>query len=208
MNCADFEILLADYTDGTLDAVRRQELEAHRDACPACAELARDVAGALAFMERVAEPEVPAELLTRIAFEIPTPSPGQGKRTGVLSGIARWFQPVLQPKFAMGMAMTILSFSLLGRFAGIEVRQLRPADLHPVAVWTAFEQRAAGLWERGVKYYEGLKVVYDVQNRLRELREDEEGANKADAQGQQQKTPGAPATPADKKNVSNGKATK
>ena len=55
MKCADFEILLCDYMDGTLDQSRRSELEAHQRECAACAELARDVAGAVAFIERVPE---------------------------------------------------------------------------------------------------------------------------------------------------------
>ena len=56
MNCADVEILLADYVDGTLDVSHKSEeksaLEAHLAGCAACAELARDSAGAVAFMER------------------------------------------------------------------------------------------------------------------------------------------------------------
>jgi hypothetical protein len=66
------------------------------------------------------------------------------------------------------MAMTVLSFAMLGRFAGIEVRQLRPADLHPVKVWVSIEDRAIQTWERTVKYYDSLRVVYEIQTRFRE----------------------------------------
>ena len=83
MNCADFEILLCDYMDGTLEQSRRSELEAHQRECAACAELARDVAGAVAFMERVPEVEPPHELLAKIAFQIPSES---GSRRGVRAG--------------------------------------------------------------------------------------------------------------------------
>ena len=175
MTCAEFEILLCDYLDGTLDAGRKESLEAHRDTCAVCQELSRDVTGALSFMERAAEVTVPPELLTKIAFEIPTGRAQRpGQREGIFSSIRRFFQPVLQPKFAMGMAMTILSFSLLGRFAGIEVRQLKPSDLSPKAVWAAVDDRAHKGWERVVKYYEGLKVVYEVQSRLKEWTEEED----------------------------------
>lgn len=76
----------------------------------------------------------------------------------------------------MGMAMTILSFAMLGRFAGIEARQLRAADLSPVKVWEASEDRAHRAWNRAVKYYQSLRVVYEVQSVLRELTETEEEA--------------------------------
>jgi hypothetical protein len=182
MTCAEFEIQLCDYLDGTLGAGERQALEAHRDQCAGCRQFALDVAGAMAFIERAADVEPPPELLTRIAFEIPTGHAHSAKRPGLLSLVAGWFRPVLQPKFAMGMAMTILSFSLLGRFAGIEPTQLKPADLHPRVVWAAAEDRLHQTWDRVVRYYEGLKVVYEVQTRLKELREQEDERVKAETQ--------------------------
>ena len=54
MNCADVEILLADYVDGTLRPEEKSALEAHLTGCAACAELARDSAQAVEFMARAA----------------------------------------------------------------------------------------------------------------------------------------------------------
>jgi anti-sigma factor RsiW len=171
MTCADFEVLLADYVDGTLDAARRTELEAHQRQCSACAEFARDVAGAVAFLERVPEVEPPPELLAKIAFEIPAENTTvKGLRTWMMG----WLQPLIQPRFAMGMAMTILSFSMLGRFSGIEVRQLKPSDLQPAKVWAAVDDRANRAWGRAVKYYENLRLVYEVQTRLQEWSDQDE----------------------------------
>lgn len=194
MTCAEFEILLCDYLDGTLDGPRRRELEEHQAQCAACAELARDVTGAVGFMERVADVEPPPELLTRITFEIP--SGGGAVRKGFRAWLTGWIQPLLQPKFAMGMAMTILSFSMLGRLAGIEVRQLKPQDLHPANVWAAVDNRVHRTWERAVKYYENLRLVYEVQARLQEwTRQEEEDrkgrpAEESPAPRQEQKTEG------------------
>lgn len=65
--------------------------------------------------------------------------------------------------------MTILSFAMLGRFAGIEARQLRPGDLQPAKVWEAAEDQANRALTRAVKYYDSLKIVYILQSRLREI---------------------------------------
>jgi anti-sigma factor RsiW len=54
MNCADFEILLCDYLDGTLAEERRHEIERHMETCASCAALAVDVRSALGLMERAA----------------------------------------------------------------------------------------------------------------------------------------------------------
>src|SRR5262249_11694492 len=85
----------------------------------------------------------------------------------------KWFEPVLQPRFAMGMAMTMLSFAMLFKFANIPERSLKPSDLDPVKVWAAAEDKVVRWWERGVKYYENLRVVYEIQTRLRDWTQEE-----------------------------------
>jgi anti-sigma factor RsiW len=169
MTCADLETLLTDYVDGTLRAEERSAVESHLAECASCSALARDAAGAVAFMERASTVEAPPELLTRLLFEIangPSHSvikPSWGRRL-----MGKWLAPVLQPRWAMSMAMTVLSFAMLQRLTGIEVRQLRPSDLDPVKVWVAVDDRAHRVWERTVKYYESMRVVFEIQNRLRE----------------------------------------
>ena len=175
MNCQEFEILLCDYVDGTLHGEQKSRLEEHRLECADCAALTEDVLGAVGFMERAAEATPPPELVTRILFQVPTDrAPDPAERKSWRQTIAGWFQPILQPRFAMGMAMTILSFSMLGQFAGVSIRQLKPADLDPVKVWATLEDQTHRAWERGVKYYENLRLVYEIQSRLKEWSDEEE----------------------------------
>jgi anti-sigma factor RsiW len=184
MNCADIEILLADYVDGTLAADEKSALESHLSTCEACKELAGDVAGAVAFMERASDVTAPPELVTRILFEISSgPSHTVVKpswfRRIFGNRIGGYMEPILQPRYAMGMAFTLLSFAMLGRFAGIEVRHLTPADLDPVKIWTATEDRAARTWQRAVKYYQSLRLVYEIESRVKEWSDDgNDAANK------------------------------
>jgi anti-sigma factor RsiW len=179
MKCADLEILLCDYVDGTLDAAAKATVERHLADCPSCAELARDAAAAVGFLARVEEIEPPAELVTRILFQIPNRRQSGERRRGIREWLANTFEPILQPRLAMGMAMTVLSFAMLGRFAGIQPRQLTAADLNPVKVWATLDDRAHRTWERAVKYYENLRFVYEIQTRLKELTEQEDVERKA-----------------------------
>lgn len=162
MNCAEAELLICDYA--TLSSAERFELERHLGECPTCAELAHDSAAALTFIESAAEVEPPPELITRILFDAPWTKPHKSK-------VRHWAAEVLggflQPKFAMSMAMTILSLAMLARFV-MPVRQLRPADLRPAQVWAGIEDRAVRTWARTVKFYENLKVVYQIQTTLKE----------------------------------------
>lgn len=178
MNCADVEIQLADYLDGTLAADQKSTLESHLSSCAACEELARDAAGAVAFMERASDVAAPPELVTRILFEISSGPSHLAVKPSWMRRIfgnrlgGKYMEPILQPRYAMGMAFTLLSFAMLGRFAGIEVRHLTPSDLDPVKIWTAAEDRASRTWQRGVKYYESLRLVYEIESRVKEWSDD------------------------------------
>ena len=197
MNCADLETLLCDYVDGTLSPEQKAGVEQHLAQCAACAEMARDAAAAVAFVERAADVEPPPELITRILFELPiVRRKAEERREGLLGRLARLVEPVLQPRFAMGMAMTILSFSMLGRFAGINVRQLELSDLDPVKVWEAVDDRAHRAYTRAVKFYESLRLVYEVRSRLRDLTAQEDQAEQEEtapeSPSKEDATPGAP----------------
>ena len=171
MRCADIEVQICDYVDGTVSPARKAEVERHLGQCPACAALARDSAAALAFMERTAEVEPPPELITRILFNAPW-GKGTARRSGVRRWIASVLSPVLQPRIVMGMAMTILSMSLVAKYAS-PVR-FRATDLQPAKVWAGLEDRASRAWERTVKFYENLKFVYQIQTTLREWQQQDE----------------------------------
>lgn len=168
LHCLQIDELLCDYVDGALDGAQKAAFEAHTAQCPACQELVADVAGAVHFMERAAVVEPPKELVTRILYHTPKQAP-------LLEALAkqdwlkRWLAPLLQPRFAMGMAMTILSFSMLGKFV-TPVRQLKPSDLDPVKVWRTVDDSAHRAWDRFVKYYDNLKLVYEVQTAIDDIK--------------------------------------
>jgi len=97
------------------------------------------------------------------------------------TGARNWFRkvlhPILQPRFAMGMAMTILSFAIMARWVA-PTRQLRPADMSPVQVWAGLEDRVYRGWQRTVKFYESLKVVYQIQSKLHDWQQQQEEEQK------------------------------
>ncbi len=165
VTCTEFEILLADWLDAALAPDRNAEVEGHAAGCPACAELARDAAGAVALIERAMAVEPPSALVNRILFEATS---GFSRVETRPSWFVRWLGPILQPRFSMGIAMTALSLVMMGRYTGIEARQLKPSDLNPAMIFPAMEDRALRVWNRTVKEYENLRLVYDVQSRLQE----------------------------------------
>ena len=89
MTCADLEIALCDYLDGTLAPAGKAEVEHHLSACAACGELARDAGAALGFIERVPEIEPPPELVTRM-YGIPALGGGRAPAGHWSSAGWRW----------------------------------------------------------------------------------------------------------------------
>jgi Putative zinc-finger len=190
MNCAEFEVLLADYLDNTLSAPERAALQQHASSCAGCRELMNDASGALGFLQRAEEVAMPPELVTRIAYLAPAGRIRDPfERQGFFSRlIGRWLQPVLQPRLVMGMAMTILSFAMLERCTGVRVQQIQAADLNPVRIWGGVEDRAIRLKDRAVKYYENLRWVYEIEVRLRSLQQENETAPEQARQSGEGKT--------------------
>ena len=175
MNCADIELLICEYVDGALGADDKAAVEAHLAQCPECAELAEESAAAVKFMGRAAAVEPPPQLITRILFDAPW------RQNGSTSGARRWLDrflgPVLQPRIVMGMAMTVLSFSVLFT----SMKPFKPTDFEPTKVWAQFEDRASRAWARTVKYYDNLKVVYQIQTMLHEWQQEDEEAQRQKA---------------------------
>ena len=170
MHCAEFESIICDYVDGTLSPAQRATFDSHLAGCAECRLLVEEQRSLLSFLEGVPEVEAPPELITRLIQDSPARKVAaeRVKRGWFRRLIGPLIDPILQPRFAMGMAMTILSFSMLGKFAA-PVKQLKPSDLDPVKVWSAVEDKAHRTWERGVKYYENLRLVWEVRNRLAEV---------------------------------------
>lgn len=183
MNCAEFEILLADYADGTLEPSGRAALEQHASACAGCRELLQDVMGAIAFLRRADDVTPPSELITRIAYQAPIGRTRQPfEKQGLFSRLAsKWVQPILQPRLVMGMAMTVLSFAMLERCTGVRVQHIQAADLSPVRIWGGVEDKALRVRDRGVKYYENIRLVYEIETRLKSLKDQQEALEAQEA---------------------------
>lgn len=187
MHCAEFDLIVCDYVDGTLSSAGRSACDQHLAGCAGCREAVAEQRALLSFLEGVPEVEPPQELITRLVQDSPLHKQAEkrAKRGWFRRLIAPLIDPILQPRVAMGMAMTILSFSMLGKFAA-PVKQLKPSDLDPVKVWSAMEDKAHRTWERGVKYYDNLRLVWEVRSRLAEIEKSE--TEHGGAQGQSGKT--------------------
>jgi hypothetical protein len=210
INCAEFEVLLADSIDGTLAApgreAERNAFAQHLESCAACAAMAEEVQCAVAFMERAAEPEPPMELVGKILHATNSGWELKLRGAGVRGWINRVFAPVLQPRIVMGAMLTLMSLTMLTRCAGGSKSTLTAADLDPVRIWTSLDTRGHRLWDRAVKGYESLRVVYEIRNQIDDWNKQQAANEEANAAANAdiRKLPAAGEKPADGKNTSAG----
>jgi hypothetical protein len=110
---------------------------------------------------------------------------------GVSGWINRTFAPVLRPRVVMGMVLTLVSATMLTRCA--PNKTLTAADLDPVRLWTSLDDRTHRIWDRAVKSYESMRLVYEVKNQINEWseqqRQEDEAAADAQANKRQLKQP-------------------
>jgi hypothetical protein len=181
LRCLDVEPLLADYIDETLTSSERAAVEQHLATCPGCKEFAAELAQVTQFVAKAPPVEPPADLVTRIIFETQSGRHGTFSRGNWLQRALRpLVQPFLQPRLAMGMALTILSFSMVARLAGIQVTEIKASDLEPSRVWMEIENRTLRGWDAVVKKYENFKLVIEIQQRLNEMTSEPEAGKPTD----------------------------
>jgi hypothetical protein len=78
---------------------------------------------------------------------------------------------LMQPRFAMTAAMAFFSVALTMNLSGVRLDQFHASDLRPTNVKREFYDVNA----RAVRYYEGLRVVYELESRVHDLQRASEG---------------------------------
>jgi hypothetical protein len=85
----------------------------------------------------------------------------------------------------MSFAMAFFSIALLLNVSGVPLRDVASIELGPASVVRAYEQ-ATGRLER---YYENIRIVYEIQSRVQELRQSATEPQAAPAGGEGQPLP-------------------
>jgi hypothetical protein len=132
MTCADFENLLTDYADGTLDRRVAAEVEQHRQKCPHCQLLFQEVARLVDDLQGFPEFEPPERLLVSILEKT---SGIQQRHSFWQAIVAPTFRPFLTQRFAAATALMFVTLcmtvSLLGPgFSGINASDFRPSVMY------------------------------------------------------------------------------
>src|SRR5271166_2809326 len=175
MQCVEVEALLADAIDGTLHGATLAAFEAHRDSCPACRTTVEEASRGMHWLKGLDEVEPPRHLvhniLTQTIGQVPEPRPvlapkGESWLERLKGKLSPMFAPVVTPRFAMSFGMAFFSITMLLSIAGFHVADLRHVDLSAKGITKAYYSTQT----RVVRYYENIRLVYEIETRVRDLR--------------------------------------
>jgi hypothetical protein len=175
MQCVEIEALLADALDGTLHGSALAAFESHRDSCPACRTLVEEAGRGMHWLKGLDEVEPPRNLVHNILAgtigQIPEPRPveapkGESWLERLKGKLSPMFAPVVTPRFAMSFGMAFFSITMLLSIAGFRVADLRHVDLSAKGITRTYYSTQA----RVVRYYENIRLVYEIETRVRDLR--------------------------------------
>ena len=91
----------------------------------------------------------------------------------------------------MTAAMAFFSIALTLNLTGVRLTQIRLSDLRPTAVRSFMERQLNMASVPIIRYYDHLRLVYEVQSRMRELRGDAEETPQQGDQGNQSQPSGS-----------------
>ena len=197
--CGLWETLLADALDGLLRPEDEATFSSHMAVCPSCTALFEEARRGREWLEFLSpEPEVPEGLLDKILAQtgpghtseyklatagnvVPMAIPAW-QRPGMMGRIRRF----AEPRLLMTAAMAFFSIALTLNMTGVKLADIRLSNLRPTAVRSFMERRLTMASTPIIRYYDHLRLVYEVESRMREIR------RRTETQQQQQTQPVQP----------------
>jgi hypothetical protein len=192
MDCTRFEALLSDALDNTLSEPVLAEFRAHAAACADCGPMLAAAQTGMHWLKVLPEVEPPRNLVRNILIATSGAEAAPARQRAVspwrvwMRPLAPVFSAVSQPRFALSLGMAFFSITVLLNAAGLHLSGLRAADLRPSAIQENLTRTYNETTARAVKYYENIRLVYEIESRVREIRN---AAREEDRQEQRKQQP-------------------
>ena len=182
MQCAEFDLLLTDVLDGVLTGVQLDRFQAHARVCKVCGPLLAEAEAGRNWLKGLTEVEPPVSLVSnilasttgvdtqRLRVAVRAPQPRVSWLEHVQATLSGYLEPiwatVRQPRFAMSFGMAFFALSVGLTVAGVKPADLREISLRPAAIRHTYYETQA----RVVRYYENIRVVYEVESLARQVK--------------------------------------
>jgi hypothetical protein len=180
MQCSEFDALLSQAIDGTLAGERLEAFEAHGLVCKLCGPLLQGAEAGRTWLKSLEEVEPPADLVMNIllrttGIDTVRHAAGTGVPATWMDRVRGWAETIVspvvavarQPRFAMSFGMAFFTLSVSLSLAGVKLSDLKHVDLRPSAIRRSYYETTGKV----VKYYENIRIVYQIESRVRQFKE-------------------------------------
>lgn len=178
--------MLTEALDGLLLAEQRTSFDAHAAGCAVCGGLLKEAKQGQEWLQFLGdEPEVPVGMVERIVRKTSGaavggplalgggPIPVATNMLGLPVRRVTWDTRMLMT-VAMAFFSLALTLNLTLNLAGVRLSDLRLSDLTPASLETNLTRQFYGAKGSLVRYYDNLRLVYEVESKMRDLRRSEE----------------------------------
>jgi hypothetical protein len=162
--CEQTEALLSDYFEGLLQPSERVAFDAHAADCERCAPLLASVSQLVGNLRGMEQLEAPPRLI----YAILDKTLGPRETTVAAPGFFGWLRGIGMPRFAYGALSLSTTFFVIASASGFSWRHPKFADLQPTTIARNADRQAHLVFARSAKFVSDLRVVYEIQTRLRQ----------------------------------------
>ena len=179
MACSEFEVLLAEALDNALAADQRTAFDEHGRSCVVCGPMLAEALEGMVMVRGLAELEPPKNLVHNILAatsrkEATAEQIAEEAKLGWMERLRRSVSPgvggLLHSRFAMSFAMAFFSLSITLTLAGVKITDVKNMVENPSLLRKNVVLGYTHVEARVTSYYENLRLVYQVQAKVRELK--------------------------------------
>jgi hypothetical protein len=160
--CEHTEARLSDYLDGVLSVAEQTAFDAHVNSCQRCTPLVASVSHLLSGLHSIEQIETPPRLVYSILDKT------LGPRESGWRAILGWVRSVASIRFAYGALSFAATLVIFATASGFNWRHPKVADLQPANIYRNADRQAHLVYARGTKFVNDLRVVSEIQSRMRE----------------------------------------
>ncbi|HEY2819487.1 MAG TPA: zf-HC2 domain-containing protein [Candidatus Acidoferrum sp.] len=162
--CEQIETRLSDYLDDAMSRNDRVSFDAHVAGCERCAPLVAHLSKLLTSMHVMEQIEPPPRLIYAILDKT------LGKRETVSGwrAIFGWFEGITTMRLAYGALSVAGTVAILLSAVGFNFAKPKLADLRPTSIYRKADSQAHLMYAKGTKFVNDLRVVNEIQSRLRQ----------------------------------------
>jgi anti-sigma factor RsiW len=158
--CEQTEARLSDYLDGLLHPAEQTAFDLHVNTCERCTPLVASVSHVLGTLHTLEQVEPSPQLVNSILTATLGPQSWRKAK--------RWLRSFQSPRFVYGLVSVAATFIVILTASGFSWRKPKLSDLAPATIYRNANSKAHVAYARGTKFVGDLRVVYEIQSRLRQ----------------------------------------